>query len=135
MATEKEVVRHLKLGLKEVDEITPWYDEEVSCWMFSHPLYPTVECGGDSLEEVKQNYPLYLREFIEERLANNLSSYAEEQTSGKAGIRSTMKRQKKEETASTKTVRLPEQLVSVAKWLKNHPEAIDEVHKLMRKYA
>jgi hypothetical protein len=87
MATEKEIKQQIKLALKEVGAIIPWYDKEVSCWIFSHPLYPTVECGGDSPAEVKQNYPKFLREFIEERLADNLAEFIKEQTKGRGGAR------------------------------------------------
>lgn len=72
MATAKEIKEHLAIALKEVGKITPWFDKEVNAWVFSHKAYP-VEYAGESPEEVKKNYPLYLKEFIKEKLNNNLA--------------------------------------------------------------
>lgn len=86
MATKKEIKEHLNIAMREVGEITPWFDEEFKNWIFSHPSYP-VEYAGDSKEEVIKNYPLYLRDFIEERLNDNLNSVTEKETKGKGGMR------------------------------------------------
>ena len=86
MATKKEIKEHLNIALSEVGEIKPWFDKEFKVWMFSHAKYP-VEYSGDTQEEVIENYPLYLREFIEERLNNNLSPLTEKETKGKGGRR------------------------------------------------
>lgn len=63
---ERLIAEHLKIAMEEIGEINPWYDEEVQGWIFSNALYP-VECDGLSAAEVKDNYPKYLREFIEAR--------------------------------------------------------------------
>ena len=68
MASAKEIKKHLEIALKEIGEIKPRYDRAFKSWIFSHPSYPDVECAGDSKDEVIENYPLYLRDFIEERL-------------------------------------------------------------------
>lgn len=71
MATRKEINEHLKVALREIGSIEPWYDNEVQDWVFEHPLYP-VEYGGATKEDVVENYPKYLREFIKHRLDNRL---------------------------------------------------------------
>jgi len=63
MAAKKEINRHLKLALQEIGTIKPWYDEEVSSWVFEHPHYP-VGYAGDNPDEVIKKYPLHLKEFI-----------------------------------------------------------------------
>ncbi len=86
MASKKEIKQHLKASLEEIGQIEPWFDKEVNCWVFEHPSYP-VGCGGDSKEEVIIKFPLYLEEFITERLSNNLSPSVEKRTKGKGGKR------------------------------------------------
>jgi hypothetical protein len=83
---EKEIEHHLKLALKEVGEIKPWFNKEFNAWIFSHKLYP-VEYAGDSKEEVIQNYPLYIKEFIKHRLQDRLSPLMEKKTKGRGGKR------------------------------------------------
>lgn len=86
MATKKEIKEHLRMALKEVGKIEPWFDKDVNSWVFEHPNYP-VGCGGNSKEEVIKKYPLYLEEFITERLNNNVSQSVEKRTKGKGGKR------------------------------------------------
>ncbi len=86
MATKKEIKQHLKIALSDVGKIEPWFDKDVNSWVFEHPSYP-VGCGGDSREEVIKKYPLYLEEFISERLNNNVSPTVEIRTKGKGGKR------------------------------------------------
>ena len=52
MATKKEIKRHLKIALKEVGKINPWFDENFNAWIFEHKNYP-VGCEGSSKEDVK----------------------------------------------------------------------------------
>lgn len=88
MATlkEKKIKKELNLALKEIGPIKPWFDKEVNAWMFQHPLYP-VEYGGESPEEVVENYPKYLEVFIEHRLENRLADFVEKETKGRGGQR------------------------------------------------
>ena len=86
MATAKPIKEHLNIALKEIGLIKPWFDKKVNEWIFSHPDYP-VEYGGESPEEVIQNYPKYLREFIKHRLDGNLSPLTEKKTKGHGGKR------------------------------------------------
>lgn len=72
MTTQQEIQKHLSIALMDVGEIKPKFDQSVNAWVFSHPKYP-VEYAGDTPEEVIMNYPLYLKEFIAERLNNNLA--------------------------------------------------------------
>ncbi len=121
MASKKEIDEHLKIALKEVGKIKPWFDEEVDAWIFSHPAYP-VECGGDSLKEVVKNYPLYLREFIKHRLDHTLASFVEKKTKGRGGVRSGSGRPKgSKKTAPKKVVRLD---IRAANWAKTHENEI-----------
>jgi len=71
MTTSKEIKKELTIALKEIGEIKPEYDSKLKDWVFSHPSYP-VECGGSSCEEVIGKYPLYLKEFIKQKLNGNL---------------------------------------------------------------
>jgi len=79
---EEKIESQLKLALTEVGKITPWYSQEFKAWVFSHELYP-VEYSGDTKEEVIQNYPLYLKEFILHRLNDKLSPLMENKTKGR----------------------------------------------------
>ena len=127
MATKKEIDDHLKKALKEIGEITPIFDEEVDEWVFSSPIYP-VEYGGSSREEVIENYPKYLREFIKHRLADKLDPLVEKRTKGHGGKRRGAGRPKGIRKA-TKVVRLP---VDVAEWIET-PRAIPRVRQLIAK--
>lgn len=85
MFTKTSIESHLKIALKEVGVIKPWFDEDFNAWIFSHEKYPDVEYAGDSEEEVNQNYPKYLREFIRHRLKGRLDPVIEKNTKGLAG--------------------------------------------------
>lgn len=130
---KKEVKDHLQIALKEVGEIKPWFDKEVDCWVFEHPKYPIV-CGEDTSKEVIRKYPLYLKEFIIHRLDNRLDPLVEKATKGKGGLRPAAVKLTKEVKAPTKTIRLSENLYKAALWLRQHPEALPEIQKIMRKY-
>jgi hypothetical protein len=88
MATqeEKEIESHLALALEEIGEIKPWFSKDFNAWIFSHRLYP-VEYAGDTREEVIQNYPLYMKEFIKHRLQNRRSPLMENKTKRHGGKR------------------------------------------------
>jgi hypothetical protein len=83
---EKKIESHLKLALEEIGDIKPWFSKKFKSWIFSHDLYP-VEYAGDTKEEVIQNYPLYVKEFIKHRLQNRLSPLMENKTKGHGGNR------------------------------------------------
>ncbi len=121
MATKKEINEHLKKALKEIGSIEPWFDKEVHEWVFEHRLYP-VEYGGKSKEDVIENYPKYLREFITHRLDNRLESKMEKKTKGRGGLRPRAGRPKGTKKAlPTKVVRLEAQ---IADWVQTHEEDI-----------
>lgn len=86
MATQKEMKKHLKVALDEIGKIEPWFDKNFNAWIFEHSAYP-VGCEGASKEEVIKKYPLYLKEFISERLRDNLSPSVDQRTKGKGGKR------------------------------------------------
>lgn len=86
MATKKEIEVHLKIALDEIGEINPWFDKQVNAWVFENPNYP-VGHAGKTRKEVIRKYPLHLREFILERLNNNLNAMVEKETRGHGGAR------------------------------------------------
>lgn len=110
MATKKEIEQHLKIALKDVGKIKPWFDEEVNSYVFQHPSYP-VEYAGESKEEVIKNYPKYLREFIRQRLNDRLHPLMEKETKGHGGKRSGAGRPKGRNKPTTKTMRIPVDMV------------------------
>ena len=129
MATKKEIKSHLDIALKEIGPIIPWFDEDVHEWVFSHSNYP-VEYGGQNAEEVIQNYPEYLKEFIKHRLNENLNPLTENKTKGHGGIRKGAGRPKGSVKIQTKRVSLP---IDIAAWI-THPSAIEEIRKIMHKH-
>jgi hypothetical protein len=124
----KTIEKHVKIALAEIGAIQPWWDEEVSAFVFEHEAYP-VRYAGDSEAEVIENYPKYLQEFIEERLKDNLAPQVEAATPGCAGKRPGTGRLTPLTKPRTKLVRVP---AEVADWLKANPEHIEMVRKLMR---
>ncbi|WP_068470604.1 hypothetical protein [Candidatus Protochlamydia phocaeensis] len=128
MATTKEIKEQLKIALKEVGEIKPWYDRSFKNWIFSHPAYP-VEYAGDSKDEVIEKYPTYLREFIKERLNDNLSPLTERETKGRGGKREGAGRPKGTTKEHKTRIYIPD---DIAEWLKQ-PGAMEELRKLMRR--
>jgi hypothetical protein len=130
MATAKEIKEHLEIALTEVGEIKPWFDEEVNEWVFNHSNYP-VEYGGGSAEEVIKNYPKYLREFLRQRLNDNLNPLTEQKTKGHGGKRDGAGRPKGSIKEEKERVNLPKDLAS---WFKHDPEAIEIARKTMRRH-
>ncbi len=129
MATKKEIEKHLKRALEEVGEIKPWFDKDVNAWIFEHKAYP-VEYNGESKEEVIENYPKYLREFIRHRLNDKLHPLMEKATKGRGGKREGAGRPKGTKKAiPTKVVRLPQ---DIAEWMEN-PSSIPQVRQLIAK--
>lgn len=128
MASKKELDAELKIALKEVGEITPWYDKRMKTWLFSNELYP-VECEGSTAEEVIKKYPLYLRDFIEERMKDNLAPFVAKKTKGHGGYRPGAGRPKGTTSEPKLRVYLPE---DVAHWIQI-PEHLLMVKHLVRK--
>jgi len=131
MASRKEVKEHLEQALSEIGKINPWFDEEVSEWIFSHPDYP-VEYGGSTPEEVVKNYPKYLQEFIKHRLENELSPLTEKKTKGHGGKRNGAGRPKGSAKEIKQRISLP---VDLASWFKTNPQAIELARKIMRRHS
>jgi hypothetical protein len=122
MATKKEIDQHLKIALEEVGKIKPWFDKEVNAWVFAHRLYP-VEYGGDSPEEVIENYPKYLREFIKHRLDDRLAPSVKKMTKGHGGKREGAGRPRgTRKSPPTTTIRLR---TDYAKWIKEHEDDLN----------
>jgi hypothetical protein len=84
MASKHAIAKALKSALHDIGKVNPWFDEEANAWIFSHPLYP-VEYAGSCCAEVVKKYPLYLKEFIAQRLDENLDPLIEQETKGRAG--------------------------------------------------
>lgn len=128
MATAKEIKKHLEIALKEIGEIKPWFDPDVNEWIFSHANYP-VEYGGESTKEVVRNYPKYLKEFIKERLNDNLSPLTEKKTKGHGGKREGAGRPSGTTKEIKKRISLP---LDIATWIKENPAALQKVRRLMQ---
>ncbi len=129
MATKKELKQHLKKTLQEIGEINPWFDKKSNNWVYHHSDYP-VEYFGDSKEEVIKNYPLYLYDFIEERLKDNLSPLTEKKTKGRGGKREGAGRPVGTIKEPTKRVTLPS---VIADWLLS-PGTIEHLKCLMETF-
>lgn len=113
-AEEKEINQHLAIALKEIKEIKPWFSKDFNAWIFSHDLYP-VEYAGDSEEEVIENYPLYLKEFIKHRLKDKLSPLMENKTKGHGGKRHNSGRPKGTKKEEKVRVYLPIDIANLLK--------------------
>ncbi len=130
MATAKEIKKHLNTALKEIGKIKPWFDKRFKMWIFSHLKYP-VEYAGDSPEEVIKNYPLYLRDFIEERLNDNLAPHVERKTKGHGGKRKGAGRPQGTRKETKRRAYLP---TDIADWIQESPrEHIQSVRQLIAK--
>ena len=130
MATKKEIKEHFKIAFQEIGEIKPWYDKKLKDWVFSHPSYP-VEYGGESAEEVIDNYPKYLEEFIKHRLDNRLAAQVENRTKGRGGKRPGSGRPRGSRSAEpTKQIRVP---IDIANWIKT-PGMINHVREMIKAY-
>ncbi len=129
MATKKEIEEHLEIALKEVGKIKPWFEKDVDAWVFSHKNYPDVEYGGESPQEVVENYPKYLREFIKHRLNDNLAPRIEKKTKGRGGKRAGAGRPRGTIKEVKTRVYLPQ---DVAEWFQN-PASIPQVRQLIAK--
>lgn len=123
---DKLVDEHLQTALKKIGTIEPWFDKEVEGWVFEHPLYPE-SYGGSTRAEVIRRYPLYLRQFIEQRLMGNLAPQVEKITLGRGGKRAGAGRPSGTTKAPTRTVRLP---LEIANWIKSDPAHLDQIRKL-----
>ena len=131
MASKKEIESHLKIALDEVGKIKPWFDKNVNAWVFGHPAYP-VEYAGESSEDVIKGYPLYLREFIKQRLNDNLAPFIEKKTKGHGGKRKGSGRPKGTKKEFKKRLYLPTDLVD---WFQDHPlKSILSVRRLIARH-
>lgn len=133
--TKKEIQEELKKSLQEVGKIKPWYEDDVSAWVFEHHAYP-VSYAGDTVEEVIKNYPLYLKEFILHRLEERLDPLVEKKTKGRGGIRLGAGRPKGTIKAPTKRTSLPCDIVDwlkepssveIVRYLQSHPTKVMEI--------
>ncbi len=126
MASKKEIEEHLKIAIAEIGKVKPWFDKDVNAWVFSHHSYP-VEYAGDTRKDVIKGYPLYLREFIRQRLNNNLSPQVEKRTKGHGGKRLGSGRPKGSKKEPKKRISLPKDL---AKWF-DRPDAISQFRRFV----
>ena len=128
MATKKEIDEHLKIALKEIGKIKPWFDKDVDAYVFEHPSYP-VEYAGKSEAEVIKGYPEYLREFILHRLNGRLHPLMEKETKGRGGKRLGAGRPRGTKKSPTKVVRLPK---DIANWIEK-PSSIPRIRQFIAK--
>jgi hypothetical protein len=127
---ENKIKQHLKIALDEIGEIKPWFRKETKAWIFSHELYP-VEYAGETREEVIQNYPLYLKEFIKHRLQDRLSPIMEKKTKGHGGKREGAGRPLGSRKEDRVRIYVPK---DIANWLKQ-PETIPHIRSLIHAYS
>ena len=73
-----------------------------------------MEYAGDTKEEVIQNYPLYIEEFIKYRLQGRLSPLMENKTKGHGGKREGAGRPRGSKTDSVR-VYLPKDIANLLK--------------------
>ena len=128
MVSKKEIDKHLKIALDEVGEIKPKFQKNVNAWVFSSGKYP-VEYAGESREDVIKGYPLYLREFIKERLNNNLAKHTEKKTTGRGGKRLGAGRPKDTKKEPTKRISVP---TDIATWF-TKPNAVSQFRSMVSK--
>jgi hypothetical protein len=126
MASKKEVDEHLKEALAEIGAIKPWFDKSVEAWVFGHPNYP-VEYAGDSKKEVINGYPLYLREFIRQRLNGNLAPFVEKKTKGHGGKRIGSGRPKGTKKEAKQRIYVP---LDIARWIQR-PNSIPQIRQMI----
>ena len=119
-----DLKKELEKALADIGPICPWRDKEVGAWVFEHADYP-VRYAGNTAAEVKKGYPLYLQEFIEERLSGNLAPHVEKATKGWGGQRTGSGRRRKQ---ATRLYRLP---TDVGEWLKEDEDHLEDVRRLM----
>jgi hypothetical protein len=123
---DQQVSEELKVALSEIGKVEPWFDDNVQEWVFEHPLYPE-SCSGSTENEVIKLYPLYLRQFIEQRMKNNLAPSVEKKTRGRGGMRAGAGRPTGSVKNPTRTIRLP---IALAEWIKSDPEHLEQVRRL-----
>ena len=123
----KLVDQQLQIALKEIGAIKPWFDSEVQEWVFENKMYPE-SCSGATRQEVIKQYPLYIRQFIEQRLKGNLAPGVEKKTSGRGGRRNGAGRPKGSKKTPTQTIRIA---TDVAAWLKADPRHLEQTRDLM----
>ncbi len=133
MASKKEIEKNLKIALKEIGEIKPHFDKRFNAWIFRHHLYPDVEYVGNSPKDVIKNYPLYLREFIKQRLNWNIAEAVEKKTKGRGGKRVGSGRPKGSKKISKKRVYLPEEVADDAVEFFENPNSIPIFKQMVAK--
>ena len=121
MNIEKEVQK----ALMEIGEIKPWFSDEYGFYVFKHPTYPVVDYVGDTPEETIEGYKRILKEWIQERINQNIPDFVEKMTSGRGGARPGAGRPKKEETTQ---IRIP---TDIATWLRADPSRYHKIRELM----
>lgn len=131
MASAKEIKAHLEIALKEIGKIKPAFSKRFKSWTFRHPKYPDVEYYGNSPEEVIENYPKYLKEFIKHRLNDNIWASVEKKTKGRGGKRQGAGRPKGTKKEPTKRIVMPK---DIAEWVEAHrSEAYSSIRHLVAK--
>lgn len=133
MASKKEIDKNLKIALKEIGEIKPRFSRKFNGWIFSHKLYPEVEYFGDSKEEVIKNYPLYLREFISQRLNQNITEAAEKKTKGRGGKRIDAGRPKGSKKIAKKRIYVPQEIAKEVSEFFDRPNSVPAFRQLVAK--
>jgi len=121
----KKVVEQVKIALAEIGEIKPWYDKEVTSWVFEHPLYPE-RYGGETKEEVIQGYPLYLANLFQAQYEGRLAPETQKSIKGRGGFRPGAGRPRNK--VPTVLKRIPR---DIAQWLDADSSHIEQIRTLI----
>lgn len=119
--------KEFEKALTEIGEIKPWFSEPDGFYVFKHPAYPVVDYFGDTPELTIEGYKRILKEWIEERMDENIPEFVEKMTSGRGGARVGSGRPKKEPTTQ---IRVPS---DIARWLRSDPKHYEEIRRMMKK--
>lgn len=118
-----------KQALKEIGPIDPQWSDEDQMFVFEHSAYPYVMHADPDKQKTIDGYHRALKGFIEERLTGNVADYVDRVTSGRGGYREGAGRKPGSTKEPTRMVRLP---IVVADWLKDDPDHVEQVRRLMQ---
>jgi hypothetical protein len=123
-------MKELEQSLNKIGKIKPWFDDDVNAWVFEHETFPLVRYAGDTEQEVIENYPKYLADYLEELSKDNISKTAEKAfSSGRGGKRENSGRPKGTTKEPGKMYWFP---ILVGDWLKASKKNLEIVAKLAR---
>jgi hypothetical protein len=121
-----ELQEALQIALEEIGPIDPWWSEADQMFVFTEKIYPAVLFQDTNKQKTIDGYVEVLKNWLIDRLNENVSETAEKVTTGHGGRRAGAGRPPK---PPTKAVRID---LDVANWLEGQPEHIAKVRSLMK---